>query len=132
MDLRFERRLARPLLLEELRRHADDSLSGLALLSRPRLSVQPVSGQHWAALLAMECQPGAELGKRGKATKAGSRAIKEKCESAAAGESAGADKSDTQQQGGRKRSSSGSGGGNARGNSKPAVDGARRRQRRSS
>lgn len=55
VDIRFKRRLARPLTLAELKR--DDRLQGLQLLARGnRLSVMPVSTRHRDVLFALENQ----------------------------------------------------------------------------
>ncbi|MDE2150028.1 MAG: EVE domain-containing protein [Gammaproteobacteria bacterium] len=58
VDVRLVRRLRRPIELAELRRHAD-RLAGLALLARgSRLSVMPVTPQHWHFILALRPPPG--------------------------------------------------------------------------
>jgi predicted RNA-binding protein with PUA-like domain len=55
VDVRFVRKLKSPITLEELRKHADDSLSGLSLLRRGnRLSVSPVSTRHWQFIATLE------------------------------------------------------------------------------
>jgi len=55
VDLRFERKLKRPITLAELKRHAGDALEGLLLLRRGnRLSITPVSEQHWNLILTLE------------------------------------------------------------------------------
>lgn len=52
VDVRFRRRLPRPITLGELRGHKE--LSGLALLRKGnRLSVMPVSDAQWAFILAL-------------------------------------------------------------------------------
>lgn len=52
VDVRFRRRLPRPITLEELRGH--EELAGLALLRKGnRLSVMPVSAKEWAFILAL-------------------------------------------------------------------------------
>lgn len=54
VDIRFKRKLKRPLSLAEIRTHAD-RLDGLALIRRGnRLSVMPVSEPHWNYLLSLE------------------------------------------------------------------------------
>lgn len=54
VDIRFRRRLRRPIPLAELQHHAG-RLDGLALLRRGnRLSVMPVAKQHWDYILALE------------------------------------------------------------------------------
>jgi predicted RNA-binding protein with PUA-like domain len=55
VDVRLERRLARIITLEELRRHAAGALKGMVLL-RPgnRLSVTPVEAAHWRFILSLE------------------------------------------------------------------------------
>lgn len=55
VDVRLERRLARIISLEELRRHAARELKGMILL-RPgnRLSVMPVEEAHWRFILSLE------------------------------------------------------------------------------
>lgn len=52
VDVRFIRRLKRFISLSELRGEA--ALSGMALLNRSRLSVQPVSVAEWDHILSME------------------------------------------------------------------------------
>ena len=55
VDVRLQRRLARVIGLEELRRHAARELEGMILL-RPgnRLSVMPVEEAHWRFILSLE------------------------------------------------------------------------------
>jgi predicted RNA-binding protein with PUA-like domain len=55
VDVRLQRRLARVISLEELRRHATRELKGMVLL-RPgnRLSVMPVEEAHWRFILSLE------------------------------------------------------------------------------
>lgn len=56
VDVAYERHLPRPLSLAELRAHPE--LDGLILLRRgTRLSVMPVSSEHWGALLALAERP---------------------------------------------------------------------------
>lgn len=53
VEVRFERKLARPITLRELK--ADPALAGLALLQRGnRLSVMPVTPAQWRHILALE------------------------------------------------------------------------------
>jgi predicted RNA-binding protein with PUA-like domain len=53
VDVRFRRRLRRPIPLEELRRHR--ALAGMQLLKRGnRLSVMPVSKAQWEYILLLE------------------------------------------------------------------------------
>lgn len=57
VDVAFERELARTISLQELKVHAD-ALEGLPLLRRGnRLSVMPVSEQHWQYILNLENAP---------------------------------------------------------------------------
>jgi predicted RNA-binding protein with PUA-like domain len=54
VDVRFKRKLARPITLAELRNHSAGALEGLALLRRGnRLSVMPVSAAHWKFILGL-------------------------------------------------------------------------------
>ena len=57
VDIRLVRKLQRYVPLEELRGHAEGALQGMLLLSRPRLSVQPVSAEHWGFIMGLEGQP---------------------------------------------------------------------------
>jgi predicted RNA-binding protein with PUA-like domain len=53
VDVRFRRRLRRPVTLEELRAHK--SLASLRLLKRGnRLSVTPVSAAHWEFIVGLK------------------------------------------------------------------------------
>jgi predicted RNA-binding protein with PUA-like domain len=53
VDVRFERRLKRVITLQELK--AQEGLEGLALIRRGnRLSVMPVSDEHWRFILSLE------------------------------------------------------------------------------
>jgi predicted RNA-binding protein with PUA-like domain len=55
VDVRLERKLARPVTLAQLREHAAGELRGLALLQRGnRLSITPVSESHWNFILSLE------------------------------------------------------------------------------
>jgi predicted RNA-binding protein with PUA-like domain len=48
VDVQLQRKFREPITLEVLRRHESRALKGLALLKRGnRLSVMPVSGEHW-------------------------------------------------------------------------------------
>jgi len=54
VDVRFTRKLARPITLATLRNHSAGALKGLALLRRGnRLSVMPVSVAHWKFILGL-------------------------------------------------------------------------------
>jgi predicted RNA-binding protein with PUA-like domain len=54
VDVKFRRRLRRPILLAELRDRERD-LEGLMLLRKgSRLSIQPVSPEHWQKILDLE------------------------------------------------------------------------------
>jgi predicted RNA-binding protein with PUA-like domain len=53
VDVKFKRKFARPVLLEDLRAH-ESRFKGLRILERgTRLSVTPVSPAHWKAILAL-------------------------------------------------------------------------------
>jgi predicted RNA-binding protein with PUA-like domain len=55
VDVRFQRKLRRVITLEELRKHSNGALAGLALLKRgQRLSITPVSAAHWKFILTLE------------------------------------------------------------------------------
>jgi predicted RNA-binding protein with PUA-like domain len=55
VDVRLQRKLARPITLAALREHSTGALDGFALLSRGnRLSVLPVSAAHWNFILKLE------------------------------------------------------------------------------
>lgn len=54
VDVKFVRKLERPVLLAELRAR-EPGLRGLVLLRKgSRLSIQPVSADHWERILALE------------------------------------------------------------------------------
>ena len=54
VDVKYRRHLKRPVLLTELRRQ-EKTLKGLVLLRKgSRLSIQPVSAEHWGTILALE------------------------------------------------------------------------------
>ena len=55
VDVAFERKLARTIALEEIKRHADALGEGFPLTSRgSRLSVFPVTAAQWKLLLSLE------------------------------------------------------------------------------
>lgn len=55
VDVRLVRKLKRPITLAMLREHEKKSLRGLALLARGnRLSITPVSDEHWEFILSLE------------------------------------------------------------------------------
>jgi predicted RNA-binding protein with PUA-like domain len=54
VDVKFERQLRRYIPLDELKTHAGDGLAGMALLSRGRLSVSPVSEAHYRFIMGLE------------------------------------------------------------------------------
>jgi predicted RNA-binding protein with PUA-like domain len=57
VDVKYRRHLKRPVLLTELRRQ-EKTLKGLVLLRKgSRLSIQPVSAEHWERILALEKVP---------------------------------------------------------------------------
>jgi predicted RNA-binding protein with PUA-like domain len=53
VDVKFRRRLRRPVLLSELREH-EHQLKGFKLFTAVRLSVMPVSPEHWKHILSLE------------------------------------------------------------------------------
>ena len=54
MDVRYKRKLKRLISLEEIKRHAD-RLDGLSLIRRGnRLSIMPVTKEHWDYILSLE------------------------------------------------------------------------------
>lgn len=54
VDVKFEYKLKRPVLLDELRTHAEGKLKGLRLIERgTRLSVMPVRAEHWKFILKL-------------------------------------------------------------------------------
>ena len=54
VDVRYRRKLKRPISLSELKEHAAE-LDGLALIRRGnRLSIMPVSPEHWEFILSLE------------------------------------------------------------------------------
>jgi len=54
VDVKYRRHLKRPVLLTELRRR-EKQLKGLMLLRKgSRLSIQPVSAEHWETILTLE------------------------------------------------------------------------------
>ena len=50
------RKLGRCITLEELKAHAQGALADMPLLTRGRLSVQPVTPEQWAYVLGLEAQ----------------------------------------------------------------------------
>ena len=55
VDVKFERRFAEPITLEEIKRHADALGEEFALIKRgSRLSVLPVTAAQWKTLLKLE------------------------------------------------------------------------------
>jgi predicted RNA-binding protein with PUA-like domain len=55
VDVKLERKLARPITLDALKTHAAGALAGFLLLRRGnRLSVIPVAAEHWKFILALE------------------------------------------------------------------------------
>jgi predicted RNA-binding protein with PUA-like domain len=57
VDVKYRRHLKRPVLLTELRAR-EKTLKGLMLLRKgSRLSIQPVSAEHWERILALEKAP---------------------------------------------------------------------------
>lgn len=55
VDVRLERRLARVITLDELRRHATRELRDMLLLRRGnRLSIMPLAAAHWRFILSLE------------------------------------------------------------------------------
>lgn len=59
VDFKLVRELRRQITLDELKGHKEGALSGMALFTTARLSVQPVSKEEWEFVLALEDQ-GAE------------------------------------------------------------------------
>ena len=55
VDIRFERKFKRVILLRELRQYADGPLRDMLLLRRGnRLSITPVTAQEWEFILGLE------------------------------------------------------------------------------
>ena len=55
VDFKLERKLRRAITLAEMKEHADGALAGFALLRRGnRLSVLPVSEDHWRFIIDMQ------------------------------------------------------------------------------
>lgn len=55
VDVRYERHLRRNISLNELKQYADGPLADCPLLRKGnRLSVMPISAEHWAFILALE------------------------------------------------------------------------------
>ncbi|BDA51286.1 Thymocyte nuclear protein 1 [Coccomyxa sp. Obi] len=63
VDVKLVRRLGRLVSLQELKKYIDTDLKGMVLLSKGRLSVQPVSAQHWDFILGLEDQVSQEAAK---------------------------------------------------------------------
>ena len=54
VDVKFQKKLKRPILLAELRSH-EKKFTGLRILEKgSRLSVTPISAAHWGAILKLE------------------------------------------------------------------------------
>ena len=51
------RKLQRIVPLQELKQHTSGSLEGMVLLSKGRLSVQPVTQQQWDFIMGLENLP---------------------------------------------------------------------------
>jgi predicted RNA-binding protein with PUA-like domain len=51
VDVRFVQRLPRPVTLAEIKQHPE--LAGMVLLSRSRLSIQPVTEEEWRQILRL-------------------------------------------------------------------------------
>lgn len=59
VDVRYLRHLHHPISLTALRHYANGPLEGLKLLQKgSRLSIMPVSEDHWQFILGLEGQPG--------------------------------------------------------------------------
>lgn len=56
VDVRYRRHLKKPVLLRELRQAAD-ALKGFKLFTANRLSIVPVSPEHWHYILSLEQAP---------------------------------------------------------------------------
>jgi predicted RNA-binding protein with PUA-like domain len=55
VDVQLQRKLKRPITLATLRNHDSGALKGMALLKRGnRLSITPVSTEHWKFILGLE------------------------------------------------------------------------------
>ncbi|KAF9212232.1 hypothetical protein BGZ59_007060 [Podila verticillata] len=54
VDVKFTRKFKRIVTLKELQKYKDKELSGMKLLNRGRLSVQPVTGQEMDFILSLE------------------------------------------------------------------------------
>lgn len=55
VDVRFKRRFKRVITLEELKKHGQNALAGMQVLQRGnRLSITPVSDEHWSFILDLE------------------------------------------------------------------------------
>lgn len=56
VDVKMVRKLERQITLNELKSNASDGLKDMALFKMSRLSVQPVSEEHWSFILGLEGQ----------------------------------------------------------------------------
>lgn len=56
VDVKFSRKFKRMVTLKELQQYKDKELSGMKLLNRGRLSVQPVTDQEMDFILSLEQQ----------------------------------------------------------------------------
>ncbi len=56
VELRFKKRLSRPVPLDAMKK--EESLKNMDLITRGRLSVQPVSAEEWRRILAMAGEGG--------------------------------------------------------------------------
>ena len=55
VDVQLQRKLKAPITLTTLKKHSNGALEGLALLRRGnRLSITPVSAEHWNFILSLE------------------------------------------------------------------------------
>ncbi|CAL8466356.1 g5892 [Coccomyxa elongata] len=63
VDVKLVRKLARLVSLQELKKFSDTDLKGMVLLSKGRLSVQPVSTEQWEFVLGLEKQEPQEAAK---------------------------------------------------------------------
>ena len=55
VDIRFERKFKRVILLRELRQHVEGPLGDMLLLRRGnRLSITPVTAEEWEFILSLE------------------------------------------------------------------------------
>ncbi|MEC9357625.1 MAG: EVE domain-containing protein [Pseudomonadota bacterium] len=54
VDVRYKRHLKRPILLSELREHADELIGFKLIAKGNRLSILPVAPEHWRRIMALE------------------------------------------------------------------------------